>query len=59
MPTDASSVPLDFCRKETIGDCTLYLADCQGILPTLERVPAVVTDPPYGIGRASGGVGTI
>jgi hypothetical protein len=45
------------CRKETIGDCTLYLADCQQILPTLKRVPAVVTDPPYGIGRASGGVG--
>jgi DNA modification methylase len=56
-PTCASSVLLDFCRKETIGKCTLYLADCQQILPTLERVPAVVTDPPYGIGRTSGGVG--
>ncbi len=28
----------------------LYLGDCRGILPTLGRVDAVVTDPPYGIG---------
>jgi site-specific DNA-methyltransferase (adenine-specific)/modification methylase len=36
-------------RKETIGDTTLYLGDCLEILPTLGRVDAVVTDPPYGI----------
>jgi site-specific DNA-methyltransferase (adenine-specific) len=35
-------------RIETIGDCTLYLGDCLEILPTLGRVDAVVTDPPYG-----------
>ena len=35
---------------EKIGDATLYLGDCREILPTLERVDAVVTDPPYGIG---------
>ena len=34
----------------TIGAATLYLADCRDILPTLPRVDAVVTDPPYGIG---------
>ncbi len=34
-----------------IGDCTLYLGDCLEILPTLGKVDAVVTDPPYGIGR--------
>lgn len=28
---------------------TLYLGDCRFILPTLEKVDAVVTDPPYGI----------
>jgi len=39
---------------ETIGDATLYLGDCRDILPTLERVDAVVTDPPYGIGEAAG-----
>ena len=32
-----------------IGDATLYLGDCLEILPTLEKVDAVVTDPPYGI----------
>ena len=37
-------------RIETIGDCTLYLGDCLEILPTLGKVDAVVTDPPYGIG---------
>jgi len=35
---------------ETIGDATLYLGDCREILPTLGKVDAVVTDPPYGIG---------
>ena len=41
-------------RKEVIGDCTLYLGDCLEILPTLEKVDAVITDPPYGIGASSG-----
>jgi site-specific DNA-methyltransferase (adenine-specific) len=34
-------------RIETIGDATLYLGDCLEILPTLGKVDAVVTDPPY------------
>jgi DNA modification methylase len=38
-------------RIEVIGDATLYLGDCRDILPTLPKVDAVVTDPPYGIGR--------
>lgn len=33
-----------------IGNATLYLGDCREVLPTLGRVDAVVTDPPYGIG---------
>ena len=37
-------------RIEHIGDATLYLGDCLEILPTLGKVDAVVTDPPYGIG---------
>jgi DNA modification methylase len=41
-------------RVETIGDATLYLGDCREILPTLGKVDAVVTDPPYGIGAANG-----
>lgn len=38
-------------RIEKIGLATLYLGDCRDILPTLERVDAVITDPPYGIKR--------
>jgi DNA modification methylase len=37
-------------RCEVIGNATLYLGDCLEILPTLGKVDAVVTDPPYGIG---------
>lgn len=37
-----------------IGNATLYLGDCREILPTLPKVDAVVTDPPYGIGEAAG-----
>jgi DNA modification methylase len=37
-------------RTETIGNrVTLYLGDCREILPTLGRVDATVTDPPYGV----------
>ena len=32
-----------------IGDATLYCGDCLEILPTLDKVDAVVTDPPYGM----------
>lgn len=38
--------------KVQIGDATLYLGDCMEILPTLDKVDAVITDPPYGISRA-------
>jgi DNA modification methylase len=33
-----------------IGDATLYLGDCLEILPTLPKVGAVITDPPYQMG---------
>jgi site-specific DNA-methyltransferase (adenine-specific) len=39
-------------RVERIGNATLYLGDCLEILPTLPKVDAVITDPPYGIGFA-------
>ncbi len=32
-----------------IGNATLYLGDSREILPTLPKVDAVITDPPYGI----------
>lgn len=48
-------------RVEVIGDCTLHLGDCRDVLPTLGKVDAVVTDPPYGIGEKwdkAGGFGS-
>lgn len=36
-------------EKREIGLATLYLGDCAEVLPTLGKVDAVVTDPPYGI----------
>ena len=30
---------------------TLYLGDCRDILPTLGKVDAIITDPPFGIGN--------
>jgi site-specific DNA-methyltransferase (adenine-specific) len=32
------------------GDVKLYLGDCLEVMPHLERVDAVITDPPYGMG---------
>ena len=40
-------------RIETIGNATLYLGDCREILPELQGVGAVVTDPPYMMGSAA------
>lgn len=39
--------------KVQIGNATLYLGDCINILPTLDKVDAVITDPPYGINENS------
>ena len=36
-----------------IGDATLYLGDCGDILPTLPKVDACITDPPYGLNIAA------
>ena len=37
-----------------IGNAVLYLGDCLEILPTLPKVDAVITDPPYGVAFKSG-----
>lgn len=50
-PLRLTTVEIDV--KEVIGNATLYLGDCLDILPTLDRVDAVVTDPPYGVGLKS------
>ena len=39
-------------RIERIGACELHLGDCREILPTLGKVDAVVTDPPYAVSVA-------
>ena len=36
-------------KPVVIGSAELWLGDCRDILPTLGKVDAVVTDPPYGI----------
>jgi DNA modification methylase len=41
--------------KVEIGNATLYLGDCMDILPTLPKVDAVITDPPYLIHAGKGG----
>src|ERR1700733_5611428 len=38
---------LPYLRKEVIGDCILLLGDCRDILPTLDAVSHIITDPPY------------
>ena len=42
---------MTYKRKEQIGNCTLYLGDCREVLPTLDAVDAVITDPPFGVGN--------
>ena len=36
-------------EKVIIGNATLYRGDCMDVLPLLDKVDAVITDPPYGI----------
>lgn len=42
-------------RVEVIGDAELYLGDCAHVIPTLERVDAIVTDPPYELSSSGPG----
>ncbi len=37
-------------EKVTIGNCELWHGDCRDVMPTLPKVDAVITDPPYGLG---------
>ena len=37
-----------------IGDCTLYLGDARKVVPFLDGVGSIVTDPPYGMNFQSG-----
>ena len=42
-------------REVTIGDCRLIQGDCLEVMPLLGKVDAVVTDPPYGLGKKMSG----
>ena len=46
-------------EKVIIGNAELWYGDCREILPTLPKVDAVVTDPPYGINTKSDGSGKL
>jgi DNA modification methylase len=48
---------MSLAEQVSIGDATLYLGDCREILPTLPKVDAVITDPPYGTQDLGGGYG--
>ena len=45
-------------RIETIGAATLYCGDCREVLPTLPKVDAVITDPPYGMAEKLSSTGS-
>jgi DNA modification methylase len=34
-------------NKQEIGDCILYQGDCMEVLPLIETVEHIITDPPY------------
>jgi site-specific DNA-methyltransferase (adenine-specific) len=38
---------MTYKRKEIIGDCTLYLGDCLDVMPLLDKVSHIISDPPY------------
>ena len=44
--------------KVEIGNATLYLGDCAEVLLMIDKVDAVITDPPYGLKRFEKGFGT-
>ncbi len=51
MVTSVLTLPTPYYDKDGI---TIYNADCREVLPFLEPVDLVLTDPPYGIGEAAG-----
>ena len=48
---------MTFRREDLAEGVTLYQGDCREVLPTLGKVDACVSDPPYGIGFVHSGKG--
>lgn len=46
-----------FKTEQLADDVTLYCGDCREVIPTLIKVDAVISDPPYGIEDLVGGYG--
>jgi hypothetical protein len=45
-------------RTEKLSDnVTIYCGDCREVIPTLDKVDAVICDPPFGIEELVGGYG--
>lgn len=44
-------------QARIIGDCLMIQGDCLEVMPTLGKVDAMLTDPPYGIGDIMVGSG--
>ena len=58
MQIDLTPIQAVAQRVEVIGRAVLVQGDCRDVLPTLGKVDAVVTDPPYGIAKVwQGGLG--
>ena len=47
------SVPMPFTPYYDSGGITIYNADCRKLLPWIEPVDLLLTDPPYGIDESS------
>lgn len=53
--TPAVNPSKPWTRHERIGECDLYLGDCLGVMEEIgDRIDAIVSDPPYGIGYVHG-----
>jgi DNA modification methylase len=55
LPSHSITVVIMGSHVEHLSDrVTCYFGDCTEILPTLPKADAIITDPPYGIGRDNG-----
>lgn len=53
---EAGNYGLEMVKVEHLAEgVTLYCGDCREIMPTLGKVDAVITSPPYNLGNTTGG----